>query len=165
MKKINDIKIGARLNIILSLTIAVIVIALGLYMINSQKTKIIEDTDTRMYEQVEDLARVIEMQIHQNQKSVDKALEVALHSIRVNGGFKVTNEDWLIGNENITEKYTYIDELASITGSVVSIFEKNQDGFTRISTSLINNGVRVIGTKVPFSSPVGQTIINGGRFQ
>ena len=63
MKSLKDMKIGTRLNLLLSLTFLAIMIGIGLYMTNTQRDKIISDTDTRMFEQVNDLTRVIDIQV------------------------------------------------------------------------------------------------------
>ena len=145
MKKINDIKIGARLNIILSLTIGIIVIALGLYMMNTQRAKIIEDTDTRMYEQAEDLTRLIENQITQNQEKVNTDLKVAhqyfysLGEIEVNEEskipFQAVNQEtkistslkvneWTLGGQTLQNNTKVVDKLESLTNSTATIFQK-----------------------------------------
>ena len=66
MKSLNDFKIGRRLNVVLSLAFIVVIVGLGIYTIQIQKQRIIENTDTRMSEQVDDLAAFIEVQISKN---------------------------------------------------------------------------------------------------
>lgn len=187
MKKINDIKIGARLNIILSLTIAVIVIALGVYMINSQRTKIISDTDTRMFEQVEDLTLFIENQIEQNQEKVNTDLNVAHHyfynlgEININEDEKINYQavnqetksvssvnvnEWKVNGESIQNDTKIVDKLQALTNSTATIFQKIDEGFLRISTNVRKeNGQRATGTFIPNSSPVAQTVMQGGTFR
>ena len=60
MKFLNNVKIGLRLNIVLSVTMLLIITALGLYVLNIQEKKILADTDLRMYEQVEDLSIIVD---------------------------------------------------------------------------------------------------------
>jgi len=62
-------KIGLRLNLILSLAMVIILTSVGLYLVNKQRAKIIADTDTRMFEQVNDLATLINQQIDFQQDS------------------------------------------------------------------------------------------------
>ncbi|HKK58956.1 MAG TPA: methyl-accepting chemotaxis protein, partial [Salinivirga sp.] len=187
MKKINDIKIGARLNIILSLTIGIIVIALGLYMMNTQRAKIIEDTDTRMYEQAEDLTRLIENQITQNQEKVNTDLKVAhqyfysLGEIEVNEEskipFQAVNQEtkistslkvneWTLGGQTLQNNTKVVDKLESLTNSTATIFQKIDQGFLRIATNVRKkSGERAVGTFIPNSSPVAQTVMQGGTFR
>jgi len=56
---LSNIKIGLRLNLIMSLIMVIIVSVLGIYIIKSQKEKVIADTDLRMFEQVNDLSNTI----------------------------------------------------------------------------------------------------------
>ncbi len=69
MNFINNMKIGMRLNLILSITMIVILTTIGLYLVNRQRTKIIADTDIRMFEQVNDLVTLINIQLDLNQNS------------------------------------------------------------------------------------------------
>lgn len=187
MKKINDIKIGARLNIILSLTITVILVVLGIYMITNQREQIIEDTDTRMFEQVSDLSRFIETQIAQNQEKVNTDLNVAhqyfysLGEIEVNEeekiNFKALNQEtntvndvdvnkWLLDGTTIQNSTKIVDKLQSLTNSTATIFQKIDEGFLRISTNVRKeNGERATGTFIPNTSPVAQTVLQGGTFR
>ncbi|ALO16946.1 Ribose and galactose chemoreceptor protein [Salinivirga cyanobacteriivorans] len=187
MKKINDIKIGARLNIILSLTIGIIVIALGIYMMNTQRAKIIEDTDTRMFEQAEDLTRLIENQIEQNQEKVNTDLKVAhqyfysLGDIEINEEeklpFQAVNQEtnistslkvneWTLGGQTLQNNTKIVDKLESLTNSTATIFQKIDQGFLRIATNVRKkSGERAVGTFIPNSSPVAQTVMQGGTFR
>ena len=187
MKKINDIKIGARLNIILSLTIGIIVIALGIYMMNTQRAKIIEDTDTRMFEQAEDLTRLIENQIKQNQEKVNTDLKVAhqyfysLGDIEINEEekllFQAVNQEtkistslkvneWTLNGQTLQNNTKIVDKLESLTNSTATIFQKIDQGFLRIATNVRKkSGERAVGTFIPNSSPVAQTVMQGGTFR
>ncbi|MBN1186658.1 MAG: Cache 3/Cache 2 fusion domain-containing protein [Bacteroidales bacterium] len=174
MKSFKDMKIGIRLNVIVGLIMVVILSALGVFTIRMQKAKIIEDTDTRMSEQVNDLANYIEMQIKSSQKNADNALNIAESLLKKVGNVRIAetsdqsndaNSYWLINNADISLNYDYVDEVAQLTGAVVSIFKKTTNGFIRISTSLIdNNGKRVNGTLVASNSDVALTVMNGQKY-
>ena len=70
MKKINDLRIGIRLNILLGISIITILTALGIYLYSNQRSKIIEDTDLRVTEQVSDLANLVKLQIKERQNQI-----------------------------------------------------------------------------------------------
>lgn len=169
MNFLNNMKIGLRLNIILSLVMIVIILSFGIYTIEKQKAKIFEDTDVRMYEQVEDLARIIELQIETNQQGVIKSLDVAKTLMQSYGGIQLISEDnsdlsktWYLNDVNIKTNHDFVDEVARLTGSSVTIFEKQSNGFKRISTSLISDqGDRETGTVLSLGSEVSKTILNG----
>lgn len=186
MKKLNDLKIGLRLNILLSLTIAILFSALGFYVINAEHDKIIEDTDTRMFEQVEDLARVIENQIQMNQDKVNSDIKVADYffnslgdlqehpneKVRYNATDQTTKSStsvdvnkWTINGKTIQNSEEIVDKLQSLTNSTATIFQRIDQGYLRISTNVRKeNGERAIGTYIPNSSPVAQTVSRGSTF-
>jgi hypothetical protein len=75
MKHLKDMKIGTRLNLVLSLAFIVVVVGLGIYTLNLQTNRIQENTDIRMNEQVSDLAKFIETEIEDNQQSNNNEFE------------------------------------------------------------------------------------------
>ncbi|MFP4046923.1 MAG: hypothetical protein ACLFT4_04085 [Bacteroidales bacterium] len=79
MKSLNDIKIGVRLNLIFSVLVILVISVLGVYTYDMQKNRIIEEADTRMNEQLDDLVDLIDVQVQENQDKVDNALNVASH--------------------------------------------------------------------------------------
>ncbi|MFP4042379.1 MAG: hypothetical protein ACLFT6_06425 [Bacteroidales bacterium] len=79
MKYLNDIKIGVRLNLIFSVLLILVISVLGVYTYDMQKNRIIEEADTRMNEQLDDLVDLIDVQVQENQDKVDNALNVASH--------------------------------------------------------------------------------------
>ena len=177
MNFLNNMKIGLRLNLILSLVMLIIISTFGIYIINSQKDKIIEDTDLRMVEQVEDISRIVEMQTKSNQENVQKSLDIAKTLMESYGGISIIegNDDsnsssetvsgWYLKDQNILENNDFVDEIARLTNATVSIFEKQSNGFKRISTSLVNEkGKRQIGTIVSSNSDVSITVSGGQDF-
>ena len=173
MRFLNDIRIGLRLNLILSLVMVVIISSLGVYTMVNQKKQIIKDTDTRMYEQVQDLANIIEIQTHKSQELVKKALETANTLMQSYGGIKlIASEDgvkeeysWHINSRDITSNHEFVDNVAGLTNAAVTIFKKQADGYKRISTSLKNKeGEREVGTVVDNNSEVARMISNGSNY-
>lgn len=164
MKRIKDLKIGFRLNFFLSLTITILLTSLGIYMVNTQHDKIIEDTDIRMTEQVQDLSRIIQLQVAQNQDAVNKALQTVESVISASGGIHITDGDWVINGIDVEQSFDFVDKMNSITNSTVTFFKNTDQGFVRISTSLVNNGKREVGTVVPRNSPVVNTVLSGAYY-
>jgi methyl-accepting chemotaxis protein len=171
MKKINDIKIGRRLNLILSLVMFVIITSIGMYIIREQKNKIIADTDLRMNEQVQDLCRIIEIQTEKSQTDVIHTLNIAK---KIYNDYK---EKYDLQQKSryrkkasylnvITSDNSYVDEVSQLTGgTVISIFAKTVDGYKRVSTSLKNeSGQRITGTIIPGNSDVAQTLNNNQKY-
>ncbi len=185
MKRINDLKIGTRLNLVFNLAFIVIISLLGIYTITSQRKQISADTDTRMFEQVNDLATVITEQVAQSQKITENALKtgvyISLNSARLNTSGQlisvdaknqVTKEVQQVQIKNVfingTSLYNntkIVDEISRLTGVVCTILQKIPQGYMRISTSLVqSDGTRAINTIIPNSSPVVAALDRGEDF-
>ena len=187
MKSLNDFKIGRRLNIILSLAFIVVIVALGIYTISIQKQRIIENTDTRMSEQVDDLAAFIDIQVSKNQKNVNHFLKVAHHLFynqrdlrvseneveRMQATHQISNathqeslNKWYLGDTPVHGHFSFVDRIMDLTGATATIFQKIDEGYLRISTNVKkDDGSRAVGTYIPNDSPVIQSIENGQTYR
>lgn len=185
MKRLKDIKIGTRLNLFLGLTMAVIVGILGLYVIKKEKAELLKHTDSRMYEQVDDLANVIQNEIDLNQKNVNTGLEYVESYFQNIGDFEIkhdlinfnaTNQEtlekikinlnvWQNNHVVLQRSNEIVDKITSKIGGTVTIFQKIPQGYLRISTNVLNSdGERAVGTFIPNNSPVAQAISGGSSF-
>jgi methyl-accepting chemotaxis protein len=175
MKKLNDIRIGLRLNLILTAVFIIIFVMMGLYTQDTQKKQILKDTDTRMYEQVSDLVEVIKVQIKENRKHVDNALEIAVLSLKNEGDVVASDQQellnnrmtnvWYVNGIKLNNNTNLIDRIAQDGECAASIFQKTEHGFLRISTSLKDgNGYRSTGTLVDFGSDVSKSILRGKEY-
>ncbi len=72
MNFLNNIKIGTRLNIVLNLVFFLILVFLGVYVIYQVEKRIIKNLDLRLYEQVEDLNNLINVQLDNNQLQANR---------------------------------------------------------------------------------------------
>jgi methyl-accepting chemotaxis protein len=186
MKSLNNLKIGTRLNLIFSIAFVVIISSLGWYTINSQRKQIFKDTDTRMYEQVNDLSNVISEQVSQSQKSTDNALKVCEYVvvksnrisssnqlINVEAKNQITNEKQqvqikrlLCNGQDLYNNTELVDNVSKLTGIVTAILQKIPEGYMRISTSMVqSDGTRGINTYIPNNSPVSVALDNGETYQ
>ena len=183
MKFLNNIKIGLRLNLVLSLIMVIIISLLGIYILNKQHSKIIADTDLRMVEQVNDLVSSIEYQINQNQRMVNLSLNLANEFLKNQGHIKVNSEElinyhavnqvskasqstkvkaWYINGIRVQNNYEIVDDIQNLAGGTATIFQKIPQGFLCISTNVMKeNGERAIGTYIPNNSPVAKAINSG----
>ncbi len=186
MNFINNMKIGLRLNIILSLVMVVIISTLGIYTLTSQKKKVVEDTDLRMFEQVEDLSKIIELQIEENQHKINYALNTAREVVNYVGEFNFGEEqqnvtaihqvtkasqnlnipNLKIGDQEVLNNFSFVDKVQELTGATSTIFQKIPSGYLRISTNVMKeNGERAVGTFIPNNSPVVQAIEAGQTYR
>ena len=186
MWSLNDVKIGRRLNLLLSTAFVVIFVALGLYIIDMENEQVHEDTDTRMTEQAEDLSNFIEVQIDKNQNDVNRFLKVA-HKMFYEGNqlnvseeetvqmratnqisetsHQVTLPKWYLDETPLHNNFSFVDEIMNMTDATATIFQKIGQGYLRISTNVKKkDGSRAIGTFIPNDSPVVQTIERGQTY-
>lgn len=73
-------------------------------------------------------------------------------SVRVNG---VEANDIYLGDSAQGNNFTLVDSVTEMMDGTATIFSKTGDDYIRISTNVINNGSRAIGTKL---SPTGKAI-------
>lgn len=186
MRFLYNMKIGLRINLIMSLIMIIIISLLGIYTINRQKTKIVRDTDLRMFEQVNDLANTISIQLEERQTKVDYALKIAQEVLKNNGTptigekkidviainqiskstHEITIHNMKIGGKEVYGNYEIVDRIQQFTGATATIFQKIPDGYLRISTNVLNeNRERAVNTFIPNSSPVIQTIESGNIYR
>jgi methyl-accepting chemotaxis protein len=185
MKRFKDYKIGTRLNVSLSLTFMVIIVTFGLYIISSQRNKIQEDTQTRMFEQVNDLATMIEKEIEDHLGLVktvsDYGEYIMQNSGRIYGtgeyidltatnqvnkeSHEVRIEKLKIGDKDLFHNTEIVDNISKLGGVVTTIFQKIPDGYLRISTTVLkDDGSRAVNTFIPSSSEVAKTLDRGEAF-
>jgi methyl-accepting chemotaxis protein len=183
MKRIKDLKIGFRLNLILSSVFVIITMATGIYIINSQKNRIIADTDERMKEQVDDLTAFINVQIEKRQGEIENYLELSYdlfmeqHSLQlsentvnasaihqIDGTRNQVTLNPLMSDESFYKNFEFVDMIKSKTGVASTIFQKIPQGYLRISTNIYADGERAVNTYIPNNSEVIQTLEAGRTF-
>ena len=185
MKRIKDIKIGIRLNFILGLTMTFIIGVLGIYIISEEKKEIQKLTDERMTEHTNDIAALIQEEIRKNQQQVAIGLEYVREYFFNQGSLNLSNDkipfnainqttgesvpiettSWELKGNTVQYSSEIVDSIAGRIGGTATIFQKIPQGFMRISTNIRNeNGERAIGTFIPNSSNVVNTILNGNPF-
>lgn len=180
MKRFKDYKIGTKLNVSLSLAFTLIFVAFGVYTLNSQKKKILTDTDIRMFEQVKDLSALVKEQLSNHQELAEiasKNAEQLLISGRpysaekyyqVNASNQLTGEEAvvnlkevLLNGSSLYGSTGIVDRIKEMNGAYSSIFQKIPQGYFRISTSILNDGGnRALNTFIPNSSDVSKAMEN-----
>ncbi|MET0533648.1 MAG: methyl-accepting chemotaxis protein [Steroidobacter sp.] len=73
-----------------------------------------------------------------------------------------TVPDLMFGNQPQAEKYELVDAITQIAGGTVTLFSKSSDKYVRVSTNVMKEGRRAVGTVL---DPKGAAIveINAGR--
>ncbi len=186
ISSIKNIKIGTRLNIILGSIIVLLFLSLTYVTTTNTKNDILEETDLRLTEQVNDLTNFLLNEIKLNQQQVNIGIEYAklylnnLGSIKKDSKQQVsmvaTNQEtkvttsvsvstWTINDSILQGSNTIVDDIKEHIGGTATIFQKIPEGYLRISTNVKKlDGSRAVGTFIPNSSPVAQKINNGEEF-
>jgi methyl-accepting chemotaxis protein len=187
MKRISDLTTGMKLSLTLSFTITIIMVCFGWYTIRNQKNSIISDSDERLYEQVNDLVNLIDLQIKENQDNVESSGKMAYKIFYANGKLSINhsrpisvtainqetkNSDrielpvLLYNDKQIYGNYEFVNSIESLTKGTNTIFQKFSDGYVRISTNIKNSsGERAIDTYIPSSSLVSQALDRGETYK
>ncbi len=186
MEWMNNIRIGTRLNIIMSGFVVLVFAVFGIYVSNILQTQIHETTDANMREQVTDLVEVINVELKGNREKVDISLHLAKTFLNLKGTIdesqdefieysaknqisgattKVTLPKWYIEGVQVQNNVQIVDEISAMGVPTTTIFQKTSQGYLRIATNVKNNdGTRATGTYIPFDSPVVQSIEKGQRY-
>ena len=186
MMKINDIKIGTRLNIILGGFILIAFTVLGLYVNNELQTYIVESTDSKLEENINDLTQIVSLEILAAKEKVALSSHLANNFFFRQGQFiqsrnefikyNTVNQEsgsvtqvmvpkWYLGKRVLQNDSYLVDSISGLGVSTVTIFQKIPQGYLRISTNVLNDkGNRAVGTYIPAESPVALALDRGEDF-
>jgi len=184
--KINNLKIGLRLNLVLSLVVVLILSILGVYNYNSHKNRIIEDADLRMNEQLDDIVSLIKVEVTNNKERVEFAIKTAHEYFYSFDSIKLSDETITVSakdqislnskqvsiyplevnGNSVYNNHSIVDKIQELTGATSTIFQKIQGGYLRVSTNVKDSDdARAIGTYIPNNSPVVQAIEAGQTYK
>lgn len=184
--RLNDLKIGVRLNLLLGISFLLIIGSLGIYIYVNQRNNIIKEVDLRIEEQVLDLSELVQLQIRERQMRIRNSIESAAEYLKNNGDIKINysklievsaqnqftkeKKDISIPSLYINNQLVYnsthdVDAISELTHAKSTIFQKIDGGFLRLSTTVLQtDGTRAVGTYIPDSSPVAQAIMQGKSY-
>ena len=107
------------------------------------------------------------------------------HDLLYSNDFKVTNQTfncqvtnqvtknkcltdlkkWYWNGKEIYNHNFFVDKAFSLFGGTITVFQRCDSGFVRISTNVLtNDSMRAVGTFIPNNSPVAKTIITGKSY-
>ena len=74
-------------------------------------------------------------------------------------------QNWELENKVLFQNTAFVDSLQLLLGGTITIFQRIDSGFVRISTNVMNNdSSKAIGTYIPNNSPVTETILQGENY-
>ncbi len=183
--KLKDLKIGTRLNLIMGGFVILAFAIFGVYVNNVIQKQIVESTDERMIEQVNDLVEVIAVELQSNREKVNISLHLASNYLTRQGqlvevkdeqvSYNAVNQatgtssnvqvnKWYLGGKPVHNNFEVVDAISRMGVSTATIFQKVPQGYLRISTNVMNGGNRAVGTFIPFDNPVAQAIDRGQTY-
>lgn len=184
--KLNDLKIGTRLNLIMGGFVVLAFAIFGIYVNNALQSQIQNSTDERMEEQITDLTEVIAVELQGNREKIDLSLHLASNYFSNQGKlvespdelvlFNAINQltgatsnvnvsKWYVNGTQVQNNFELVDAISRMGVHAVSIFQKTPQGYLRIATNTKNaDGSRAIGTFITYDSPVAQTIDRGQTY-
>lgn len=183
MKSLNDLKIGFRINLITGSLVLIIIFSMSAYTYLSQRGKIYKEMDKNMQAELKNFSNYLHLEISKNDKitrlglnlfkenffnqgKIDVRTNEMIHFDAINQEtselLKVEIPSWYQNGIKIQQNNSLVDHVVNEGVRAATIFQRIPSGFLRISTTVLNKkGERAIGTFIPNSSPVAQTILAG----
>lgn len=188
MRLFNKQKLNIRLNLLISSSLIFVLVVSGIYLVNSRKKQVFEETKSQIIQQIDELTMVYTLMIRNNQVKVNEALVLANEIFSNMGSIQedpdnyltiqaismdikkdkkiVQLKKWYQNNVLVQFNDDYVDEMTKLSNVSATIYQKIPEGYIRIATSVRNSkGERIIGTFIPNSSPVIETIERGLTFR
>ncbi len=182
-----SISLKIKIQGLIALVTLMFFLGFAAYFYQIQKKEITNTQNYWFTNQVGDLSKFVDIQIAGNQKNVNSAMIIGHHIFYANGNTVTENPDikveleatnqitkkkhtvtlnhWSIAGEPIHNSFTMVDRIKDLTVETVTIFQKIDAGFLRISTNVMKlNGKRAVGTYIPMESPVIQTCLSGKTY-
>jgi PAS domain S-box-containing protein len=168
--------------VLIALVAAIVIFTL--FLVNTSKESIYQLAENDMMLEVTTIRKMFERERELKLENVETDLKVAhrlfhdkkltfsneVNSIDVTNQFTLINHNTtfkklLRGGEQILNSDEFPEETNSLFGGTTTIFQKIDSGYLRISTNVLNeDGVAAVGTFIPNSSMVAQTINNGEQY-
>ena len=152
----------------------------SMYLYKTQKEKITKLQNLQMSNQVKELNNFIDIQLEGNQKEVNSAMKLA-HHIFYSEGKLIENTEkkiempatnqitknthtellntWTLKGKPIHNNFELVDKIKKLSVETVTIFQKINDGYLRISTNVMKlDGNRAVGTFIPSRLKASKTV-------
>lgn len=180
------LKLAPKLRIFLPIFVAIIisVSVITIVSINISKNSLNSFIKENLQLEVKTLVKMFEREYALKLEQVKTDLRVA-HEYFYSKSFGITSrqieftavnqiskekhqvnvKQWLLDDEQIQKQFGFVDQMQDLLGGTATIFQKIDSGYLRISTNVPDNkGGRAIGTYIPNSSPVVQSIEKGEAY-
>jgi len=173
-----------RLFLPVSLIITIVVIVFTIYFVNKSINIFNAQIENNLQMVVQSIYQMFEREHSLKHEKVESNLKVAkadfinsdfrinsetyaLEIVNQNTGFSHTTrlKKWFMNDTEVFEDTMFVDSLQNKFGGTVTIFQKVDSGFVRISTNvLMEDGQRAVGTYIPMDSPVSRSVLKGETY-
>lgn len=184
MKKYKDLSIGTRLNIVLGISVGIIITMLGTYTYVRHEGRINHFKDVKLNDQLDFFKEYVNSEFSINQERVDNSANLALEIFNKSGELLETDSIvtilakdinnssktvqthvWKLNSKIVQGNNDIVDNIMKLSGLGSSIFQKVDEGFVVISTSMKNeSGKRSENIFIPNNSPAAIAINNNNSF-
>lgn len=181
--RLRDLKIGFRISIFTSTAVVLLLTAMGIYLFRVQSANILQEADTNLTEEVNNLKEIVELQIREREIRVASGIDVAMEVFSNSGEItykrgevlelEVVNQAsqakslvdlplWRLDGEPLYDNNALVDKIGDMTRAEATIFQKIEGGYLRVATTIMNEeGQRAVKTFIPDDSPVVTAIEQG----
>jgi methyl-accepting chemotaxis protein len=186
MQFLNNMKIGRRINIVISSFVFLIVVSMSAYNFTMRRTQIYNTVDQNLNNDIADLTGYLQLELKKNQHITQLGLDVFNQYIQNQGRIEIRDnekiafsavdqfnnvaknvevEAWYLAGKRIQNNFEWVDHTKSFNIQTATIFQRIADGFLRVSTNVTTaDGKRATGTYIPNSSPVAQAVLGGKTY-
>lgn len=93
---------------------------------------------------------------------INKEIELEVENQVTGGLHKGVIKEWKYNGKPLLSSVEFVDYLEGIIGGTITVFQKSDSGFVRVSTNVRKmDGQRAVGTYIPNNSPVIEAISRG----
>jgi len=179
-------RIPLKLKLFLPVTIIIIIVVvfLTIWFINKSISSFENHIQNNLELEVNTISKMFERESALKLEKVQNNLKVAhsyffqtpliitsdtIHQIVENQKNNVKHEavlnKWYHNNKLINCNNDFVDSLESVFGGTISVFQRIDSGFVRISTNVRKfDGTRAVLTYIPMESPVVNAIMKGEKY-
>lgn len=157
MNFLNNIKIGQRMNIVISLFVFLIIFSMSAYNYVSSKKQIYNSVDEDLKNELADMSGYLNLELEKNQQITQLGVKLFeqyianIGKIEIKNGEKTTfkaidqmtniSSDvevnvWQINGKQIQKDITHVDQIKKFGIQTATIFQRIPEGFMRISTNV-----------------------------
>ncbi len=184
MKSNSGLSLRLRLFLPVSLLITGVVVFITIWFVNKSVNNHMKQLEKNLILEVETIKQMFEREASLKLQTVENNLNVA-KAVLINMDIQFTDtvfsveienqetglrhnsalKDWWLDGNSIFGDTLLVDSLQQLFGGTITIFQKVDSGFVRLSTNVRKEDeTRAVGTFIPHSSPVAQAANSGEKY-